>query len=257
MTEPRIPPPLEEFGDRPFSFYPPILGVEHNEWRFVRSTWSELLIQNTGTGEEIWIPRRYVGEISQIDQPVMIVGLLKELEYRAGAVWPAQRRIFEMPAADLPGSRGGGEEAAEPPHMPRGFEGKTESRVGKLIALALILGLVGCVFLIYLFQGARGGRVTYEAILQTDLALTAQDDYFDIIRKLGAPKEDHWRSETGEMQYRILEYPDRGFSIVLMGVERDKARYVGALDKNWKVVHSVKLPGGGDTRAMLQKLQKF
>ena len=24
-------PTLEEFGERPFSFYPPLLGVEHNE----------------------------------------------------------------------------------------------------------------------------------------------------------------------------------------------------------------------------------
>jgi hypothetical protein len=257
MPEPPIPPPLEDFGDRPFSFYPPILNVEHNEWQFVRSTWSELLIRNTRTGEELWIPRRYLGEISQIDQPVMIVGLTRELELRAGAVWPAQRRIFEMRATEAPRSRQAAEEPGPAAHPVRGFEGKTEKRVGRLIALALILGLVGCVFLIYLFQGARGGRVTYNPILQTDLALTAQDDYFDIIRKLGQPKEDHWRSETGEMQFRILDYSHKGFMVVLMGVERDKARYVGALDRNWRVVHSVKLPGGGDTRAMLQKLQRF
>jgi len=38
------PPSLEQLGDRPFSFYPAILGVDHNEWAFRRFTWSELLV---------------------------------------------------------------------------------------------------------------------------------------------------------------------------------------------------------------------
>lgn len=256
MSEPRIQPPLEEFGDRPFSFYPPILNIEHNEWRFVRSTWSELLIRNTRSGEELWIPRRYLGEISQIDQPVMIVGLLKELEYRAGSVWPTQRRILEMPPVVPPPPPQGESPRSQPPPG-RAFEGAAESRVGKLIALALVMGLVGCVYLIFLFQGSRGGRVTFNAVLQSELNLTAKDDYYDVVRKLGPPKSDRWRSESGEMQYRVLEYPEKGIYVILMGVEREKALYVGAMDRNWRVVHSVKLPGGGDTRSMLLKLQRF
>ncbi len=30
---------------------------------------------------------------------MVIVGLLKELEYKEGAVWPYQRRVIEMPVA--------------------------------------------------------------------------------------------------------------------------------------------------------------
>ena len=33
-------PQLETLGDRPFSFYPPIIGIEHNEWIYRRATWS-------------------------------------------------------------------------------------------------------------------------------------------------------------------------------------------------------------------------
>lgn len=77
-----MPPPLDQIGQRPFSFYPAILGIEHNEWLLRRATWSELLVYNTKTEQELWVPRRFLGEISSIDEPVMIVGLLKELEYK-------------------------------------------------------------------------------------------------------------------------------------------------------------------------------
>src|SRR5437588_824975 len=39
-----IPPPLEHLGARPFSLYPAILNIEHNEWLFRKATWSEILV---------------------------------------------------------------------------------------------------------------------------------------------------------------------------------------------------------------------
>jgi hypothetical protein len=99
MASPPIPPALEPLAGRPFSFYPPILGIQHNEWIFRKATWSELVVVNRKSGEEISIPRRLVGEASIVDDPVVIVGLLRELEYREGAVWPCQRRVIEMPLA--------------------------------------------------------------------------------------------------------------------------------------------------------------
>lgn len=99
MAIPSLPTPLEQLGNRPFSFYPPILGVERNEWLFRRSTWPEVLVTNVHTGAQIAIPRRFLGEVSQVEQPVVIVGLLKELEYREGAVWPHRRRVLQMPIA--------------------------------------------------------------------------------------------------------------------------------------------------------------
>src|SRR5713226_4501608 len=98
MSLPQISP-LEHLGNRPFSFYPPILNIDQNEWFFRRGTWSEILVVNSRTSVEIWIPRRFLGEISQIEDPVVIVGLVKELEYKGGDVWPHQRRVIEMPVA--------------------------------------------------------------------------------------------------------------------------------------------------------------
>ena len=99
MSIPPIPPPLDHLGVRSFSFYPAILNIEHNEWLFRKATWSEILVHNVKTNEELWIPRRFLGEISRIEDPVVIVGLVKELEFRMGAVWPYQRRVIEMPIA--------------------------------------------------------------------------------------------------------------------------------------------------------------
>jgi hypothetical protein len=99
MSSPVIPPPLEALRNRPFSFYPAILNIEHNKWQYRKATWSDVLVVNARTGQEIWIPRRFLGEISSIEDPVVIVGLLRELEYKEGAVWPYQRRVIEMPIA--------------------------------------------------------------------------------------------------------------------------------------------------------------
>ena len=96
MAIPSLPTPLEQLGSRPFSFYPPILGIERNEWLFRRATWPEVLVTNAHTGEQIAIPRRFLGEVSRIEEPV-IVGLLKELEFREGAVWPHKRVVLQMP----------------------------------------------------------------------------------------------------------------------------------------------------------------
>jgi len=54
-----IPPPFEHLAHRPFAFYPPILNVEHNEWTYRKSNWSEILVANKKTGQEIWVPRRF------------------------------------------------------------------------------------------------------------------------------------------------------------------------------------------------------
>ena len=99
MASPPIPPPFDDLSNRPFSFYPPILNVEHNEWLYRKATWPEILVVNRKTGAEIWIPRRFLGEVSRIDDPVLIVGLNRELEYKGGAVWPYERRVLQMPVA--------------------------------------------------------------------------------------------------------------------------------------------------------------
>ena len=260
MSVQPIPPPIEHLGQRPFSFYPPILNTEHNEWIFRRETWSEILVCNTKTNNEVWIPRRFLGEISRIEEPVMILGLLKELEYKSGQVWPSERRVIEIPRAVNEGFRSLAQDVSPSPAPVVGIrlESGTELRIGKLIGVVLVVGILGCFLLVSFFRSARdGSRITYTPVVQTSLGLSGTDDYFAVVRKMGSPASDHWKSETGEMQYRILVYPEQGVSVILMGPERGKALYVGALDRNWRQVDSVALPGGGSTASMLKSIERF
>ena len=134
-----IPPRLDELGDRLFSFYPPVIGVDHNEWSFLQSNWAEILVRNPKSGIEIWIPRSYVGEISKIEDPVMIVGLKKELEYKSGAVWPYKRRVIPMPANPVSASpRSGPAPRTEFLASVLRLDGGAESGVTKAILIALV-----------------------------------------------------------------------------------------------------------------------
>ena len=253
MTEPSTLA-LEDLGDRHFSFYPAILNIEHNEWLLKRAAWSEILVTNTKTGEELWIPRRFVGEISSVDEPMMIIGLRKELEYKAGSVWPRERRVLAMPrvAARFRSPVSSSEQR-------RSFGGSgpalgAEGKISRLIGIALLLGVA----LIVAVVAISMRPVLYKSVEQLALQLDAQDDYSSIARKLGRPSEDHWRPDTGgELQFRALRYKDRPYTLILMGMDRNSVRYIGALDAAWRPVHSVRLASGVDTLAMLRRLPKF
>jgi hypothetical protein len=261
MSVPPLPSPLEHHAGRPFSFYPAILNIEHNEWLFQRVTWSEILVVNTKTHLEMWIPRHFLGEVSRIDEPVMIVGLLKELEYKAGKVWPHERRVLELPRAVNEGLRPFIPEPGPGPVSPaasRPTGASTESRIGRLIGTAILGGLAICVVVVMVVStGPLRSRVVFTAKDQAFVELTRYDDYYSIVRKLGPPAEDHWRSETGELQYQLLWYPQRSYFIVLLGTDRKSAHYVGAMDRNWHVIHYVELTNGGSTAALLRGLPKF
>jgi hypothetical protein len=256
MSDAVLPPPYDQVGHRPFSFYPAIVNVEHNEWRLRRATWSEMLVVNTKSEQEIWIPRRFLGELSRTDEPVMIVGLNKELELKAGQIVPFIRRVIEMPRAVNDTQR----PAAQIPELKSsdviGIRmDSSEKRLGKLILMALAGGVIACVLLVFAFKSDR--NVTFAPVLQSELGLTGTDDYHAVKRKLGEPAADQWRSEEGAMQYRVLKYPSQGISVILMGSERDRALYIGAVDASGRPVHAVQLPGGRDTSALLRSLKGF
>ncbi len=258
MADPFSPEWLEHLASRPFAFYPAIVGVEHNEWRLVRATWSEILVANTRQELEVWIPRRYFGEISRVEDPVMIVGLTRELEYKAGAVWPYERKVIQLPRALSEIKKYPPE--PEPPPPPSGLRPapSTESRISRLIVTVLVAALGVFVLTVAIFRiGPLRSRVVLTAKDQAYLELTRHDDYHAVIQKLGPPAEERWRSEEGEIQYRRLTYPERGYSVILMGPSREEARYIGAMDRNWQLLHYVELPGGGSTRAILRTLKRF
>jgi hypothetical protein len=91
------PPEDEQLKRGPFAFYPPILNVEYNEWRFRKGSSSEILVTNMRNDVEVWVPRRLVGAMSSGFGPLPIVDLLEEMEYASGALRPRHKRVIEMP----------------------------------------------------------------------------------------------------------------------------------------------------------------
>jgi len=262
MASPPIPPSLEHLSTRPFSFYPPIINVEHNEWLFRKATWSEILVVNCKSGAEIWISRRFIGEISRIDDPVLIVGLNRELEYKGGAVWPYQRRVIEMPVAV------GGISTAAPPRSPDRASPapivgirleSNDKRIVKLIGGALAVGIFLCVSALTLNRVGefRQRNAVFTARDQQFLDLSSRDDFVAVVQKLGPPATDRWQSETNAIQVRSLGYPDRKYTVLLMGRDRGSAVYIGTMDDNWKPIHSVELHAGGTTSSLLRNLKRF
>ena len=155
MPGPPIPASFESLGRRPFSFYPPIVNVEHNEWILRRANWTDFLVINTKTKDELCVPRRFVGEGALIEEPVMIVGLVKELEYRAqeGLVLPHVRRVIEMPRAvnATASSRVPGPPRTAPVVGIR-IEAEPRSKVWRLLLAACAAAVLICVAVVILVQ---------------------------------------------------------------------------------------------------------
>lgn len=260
-------PPHDELSHRPFSFYPPIVGIDHNEWRLEKAGWSEMVVRNTKTGLELAIPRRYFGEVSRVEEPVMIVGLLRELEYRMGAVWPYERKVLPMsPPLAAPAHRAGEEEKHQEPHGLEAITGigayGAESRISRLILWSfLTVAIAGGLFW-GLVRFAPEAKPSFVAKDQDYLTLTRDDDYFAVVRKLGQPSADRWKEAAGELQYRGLVYGDRAYMVILMGTDRESARYIGTMyigrdGREWKPLHSVEFARGTSTLSMLRNMPRF
>jgi hypothetical protein len=255
MASPPIPPQLEHLVTRPFSFYPAIVGVEHNEWLYRKANWSEILVVNCRSGAEVWIPRRFVGEVSRVEDPVLIVGLARELEYKGGMIVPFQRRVIEMPVAVGGQPLTAAEERAFAPAPIVGIRtaSPTDRFIFKLIGVAVLAAILAYILAVNLSRE----RVVLTARDQTYMGLTGRDDRTAVIGKLGEPATDRWKSETGELQYEALGYPNRKVTVILMGSDRKNALYIGTLDQQWRPVQSVPLRSGGDTSSLLRNLARF
>ena len=259
MPEPPIHPLEETLDGRAFAFFPPIRNVAYNEWRYLKGTWSELLVTNEKAGVEVWIPRRHFGAISSVDEPIPIVGLERELEYRAGSVFPYRSKLLEMPKEVLEKSSGETRGATSTTKgAALGAGPRNEGNVFKLIGVALALALVLVFATVAIYRG--GGFLRQEALLTTSdqdyLGLGAEDDYTSIVRRLGKPSDDRRSSRSKEVAFRVLEYKDRGYSVVLFGADDSGTRYIGTMDANWRPLHSV-AGRGTDYSAMLRGLPRF
>lgn len=138
------------------------------------------------------------------------------------------------------------------------LESSSESRMSRTILGGIAIAIAGCVLAVTWYRGGvLGNRIVYAPVMQTDPGLTARDDYYAVVRRLGAPSEERWRSEKGERQYRVLSYPRQGYSVILMGADRRDMHYIGTMDQNWTPIHSVELPGKSNSYALLRTLERF
>jgi hypothetical protein len=260
---PHIPTPLEQLGNRPFSFYPAIVNVDHNEWIFRRSDYDEIRVLNTKTNEELWIPRRFLSGVSSIEEPVVIVGLVKELESREGIVVPHIRRVIEMPRAvnDVPRAsflvRPQPGELA--PVVGIRVENEPTSPRSRTLLTIVSAGVLTCILGLAVLRDATGARVRFFAAPQrVALPFLASDDYVSIVNRIGRPSWD--RTALGPagdgMEFHLLGYPDRGYTLVLSGANRAQATYVGALSRSGRTIHSVKLSSGADSSGLLTALTR-
>ena len=243
MSAPLILGPLGELRNRSFAFYPAIVGIQHNQWTLRRATWTEVQVINTQTGAEVWVPRRLLAEVSSVEAPLLILGLVKELEYQEGAVVAHRRQVIEMPRAvnggahRLPAAPGAPTRPA--PVVAIRTESSVESPARRWLrggVAAGVLTLIAAGFVLRDFQW--GGRSAFFRPGPRTLRLTAQDDYASVIQKLGPPYSDQWARTSSGAAYRRLWYGRRSLTVILTG-DRSNSRYAGVLNGSGQILHTV------------------
>ena len=122
---------------------------------------------------------------------------------------------------------------------------------------ALAVGIVACLVVITR-PAKRPGRIANcltPLCFNPNSGFPARTITTQSCRKLGNPAEDRWKSEAGELQYRLLRYPERGLSVVLMGTEREKALYSARSTTTDVRSTPYPLPSGKDTYSILRSLR--
>jgi len=251
------PTALQQLGGRRFSFYPPILNISHNEWIYRRASWGEFVVVNTGSGEEVCIPRIFLGEVSlaeAVGVPAVIVGLKRELEWKAGAVSPRLRPVIELPMAvndSRPSTPANAHRMA--PVINIRLEPHPELGRFRKVGVSVMLGAMA---LLIVADVARQMQMRQRAdvfrISRSWLQLTPEDDYVSVVRKLGKPASDRtWRGADGS-SWRVLGYPGREFRVVLGGSVR--SHYMGTIDQHGRVLGAVALPDGSSAARLLRSV---
>ena len=256
-----MPPLLEEVGRRRFAFYPSIANAEPNEWQLRGATRSEVNAINTRTDLEIWIPRHYLGTVSEIDDPILIVGLTKELEFREGAVWPRVRRVIEMPRAVNETTR-----PWQQPSTPSGpaavvgirLANTSESRASRILAAAGVSAVVVSLLAVGVLRDwIFRPRQATERISTAGIGFAANDDYSSIVGRWGTPASDRWHTHDSSLAFHALTYPRHRATLILMGEPGQSPHYIGAMNNNWHVIAAVNSIDGLDSRELLSELPKF
>ncbi len=252
---------LDGLEGRRFSFYPAIRGIEHNEWSLLDSTWSEVQVRNSHSAQEFWIPKSHVGGVSSSDSPVVILGLRRELELKAGGIYPYRNVVTEIPSTQA--GRTPRVATAAPPRQRlfSGSDANTLRLLGIAIGAALLASVLG-------FLAVVGGMHNpFERLFKADtstsdqryLGLGSRDSYFEVVGRLEQPESEEWLSgEEDELQFQVLRYPSRGYIVVMMGGSRADMRYLGTVhEPSRQILDSARLVRGGDTSSMMRNLPDF
>ncbi|MEO5925794.1 MAG: hypothetical protein ABIR70_18390 [Bryobacteraceae bacterium] len=151
-----VPGWAPELARRRFSFSPAIVGTTHNEWTLHRVGSDEAIVVNTASQEEFSIPRRFIGDVSRLEEPVRVVTLLRRLEYSDGLVRPVNRAVITMPvASDAPRMR-----AALPATVVAiREEVEPTPRWKHYLRISVALGCLACFIAVYVFREGRSARV--------------------------------------------------------------------------------------------------
>lgn len=242
VSVPLIPAPLPELVGGPFAFHPPIAGVKHNEWVLRRSGWTDLLVMNTKTSEELLVPRRYVGDVQESEDGSQIVALTEAVEYQHGRVLPLRRGVLEMPplrTEEAPAFRRRRETGRPAAVVAIRLEPRTESRVRRALRGSIALGFLACLAVIFVIRDAHlGSRLGISSIVTRKLPLEAGDDYTAVVNKLGHPESDRWVEARDGNGYRRLWYPAKRMVVILAGETKDSAHYTRTLGRDGTTIHA-------------------
>ncbi|MDE3165019.1 MAG: hypothetical protein KGN36_04360 [Acidobacteriota bacterium] len=237
-----LPEHFSQLRGRKFAFYPPIHNLAHNEWIYQRATWSEIVVVNTGTGEEALVPRAFVGDVSIADHPLVIVGLKRELEWSEGALRTHRAPVIELPIAV-------NQSAAAAPHPDRPapvvsirLETHKRSHSGRKVAAGVMLGAIACWVAISIERQSQvHQRADVLALSRSYLQLSPGDDYTGVLQKLGPPAYERSTELSSGEHVRLLAYPHRQFTVVLAGIPPADPRYAGSLDPMGRILNATPL----------------
>jgi len=210
MSMSLLPGLLGLTAGRSFSFYPPILGIAHNEWRFRRATWSELVVVNTQSGEEACIPHGFVGEMS-LNGPTAILGLKREMEWRDGLAVPYRRPVVELPVTMNDRAVSNTATVAARPPRPAPvvnirLESHAPSHTGRKAVVVVMLGVVASAVVADVVRpGEMLSRIDAMRVSRSWQQLKPGDDYAAVVGKLGLPAGQRTWAQPGGRVYRARE----------------------------------------------------
>src|SRR5580698_11301820 len=87
--------------------------------------------------------------------------------------------------------------------------------------------------LVALYLVAIGLTRVGDLLQKSFLSLNGRDDFLSVTQKLGGPPATDHSQEVGATFYRELGYPDRRYTVILMGADKSSLTYVGTMDRNW------------------------